>query len=152
SVHHPISPTTQIVLVLKKSALSSSILPSGTGMCCGRSTAMTASQNSLTDCRTANQTLQEVAMLRSHQFTQIQRFPANSAQRCNFNTSPQLSRTFDNLLLSPTTFFLPLHQGRKFCPVDTVQTLAEFSSVVNNENGYTRHGYCTQPMSTLKIR
>src|SRR4029434_6591078 len=57
---------------------------------------------------------------------------------CNFNT---LSRKFDKSLSSPTTFSLPLHQGRKFCPADTVQTLAEFSSVVNIENGYTRHGY-----------
>src|SRR4029434_247762 len=73
-----------------------------------------------------SQTLQEVAMLRSHQFTQIRRFPANSARRCNFNTSPQLSRKFDKSLSSPTTFSLPLHQGRKFCPVDTGATLAEF--------------------------
>src|SRR4029434_11173307 len=80
------------------------------------------------------QTLQEVTMLRSHQFTRIQRFSANSVRRCNFNTSPQLSCKFDKLLSSPTTFSLPLHQGQKFCPVDTVQTLAEFSSVVNNEN------------------
>src|SRR4029434_1511385 len=58
-----------------------------------------------------NQTLQEVAMLRSHQFTQIQRFPANSARRCNFNTSPPLSRNCDKSLSSPTTFSLPLHQG-----------------------------------------
>ena len=64
--------------------------------------------------------------LRSHQFTQIQGFPANSAQRCNFNTSPQLSRKFDKSLSSPTTFSLPLHVGGKFCPVDTVQRLAEF--------------------------
>src|SRR4029434_529965 len=83
---------------------------------------------------TVNQTLQERAMLRAHKFTQIQRFPANSARRCNFNTSPQLSRKFDKSLLSPTTFSLPLHQGRKFCPADTVQTLAEFSCAVNNEH------------------
>src|SRR4029434_11303437 len=87
--------------------------------------------------------------LRSHQFTQIQRFPANSVRRCNFNTSPQLSRKFDKSLSSPTTFSLPrLHQGRKFCTADTVQTLAEFSSVVNDENGYTRGGNGTQPMSS----
>src|SRR4029434_5526419 len=92
------------------------------------------------------QTLQDFAMLRSHQFTRIQRFPANSVRRGNFNTSPQLSRKFHKLLSSPTTFSLPLHQGRKFCPVDTVQTLAEFSSVVNNENGYTRHGNHTHAM------
>src|SRR4029434_995508 len=55
-------------------------------------------------------------MLRSHQFTQIQRFPANSARRCSFDTSPQLSRKFDKSLSSPTTFSLSLHQGQKFCP------------------------------------
>ena len=73
------------------------------------------------------QTLQDFAMLRLQLLTQIQRFPANSARRCNFNTSPQLSRKFNKSLSSPTTLSLPsLHQGRKFCPADMVQTLAEF--------------------------
>ena len=40
------------------------------------------------------QTLQEFAMLRSHQLIPIQQFPANSARRCNFNQSPQFSRNF----------------------------------------------------------
>src|SRR4029434_7856592 len=44
-------------------------------------------------------------MLRSHQFTRIQRFPANSARRCNFNTSPQLSRKFVKSFISHN--FLP---------------------------------------------
>ena len=96
---------------------------------CSEATCWTVFLSTLTSdtsmCHCNSQTLQEVAMLRSHQFTQIQRFPANSVRRCNFNTSPQLSRKFDKSLSSPTTFSLPrLHQGRKFCPADTVQTLA----------------------------
>src|SRR4029434_5189103 len=80
------------------------------------------------------QTLQEVAMLRSHQFTRIQRFPANSAQHCNFNTSPTLPRTFDKSLSSPKTCSLPrLHQGRKFCPADTSRVLRMATPDVETE-------------------
>ena len=49
------------------------------------------------------QTPQDLAMLRSQLLTQIQPIPVNSARRCNFNQSPQLSRKYDQSSLSPTT-------------------------------------------------
>ena len=54
---------------------------------------------------------------------------------------------------SKNTLTPRLQQGRKFCPADAVRALAEFLSVVNNENGYTRCGNGTSAplMSVPKI-